>query len=258
MLTYAKKNICRFYARYKAPKTYPDKISLNISDLLSKPIALNIAIIDDEEFVYKDAILSKGHKITQYDSYFTKKPRKDNLIPIDLSKFDIILCDINGVDAGVYSGSDGLSVMSDIREKHPLHVIAAYTGSPGSIYKRESFKTDMLDKIFSRDWEVDDFLLNLQRLTDIFIKPKDRWNFIKKRLNYLGVDEEKIDKVRIVFSENILYGKMLNEKFKFSPEESYITVSDSENRINISDLTNYGITAVKIGSLLKPVFTGTP
>lgn len=258
MLTFAKKKFCRIYARLKAPKTYPDKLSLNISDFLSKPVSLNIAIIDDEEFVYKDAILSKGHKVTQYESYFIKKPRRDNLTPIDLSKYDIILCDINGVDAGVYSGSDGLSVMSDIREKYPLHVIAAYTGSPGSIYKRESFKTDLLDKIFSRDWEVDDFLLNLQRLTDIFIKPKDRWNFIKKRLCYLGVDEEKIDKVRIVFSENILYGKMLNEKFKFSPEESYAAVSDSENRINISELTNYGITAIKIGSLLKPAFTGTP
>lgn len=258
MLTFAKKKICRIYAKVKAKKTYPDKLSLNTSDFLSKPVSLNIAIIDDENFVYKDAILSKGHKVVQYDSYFTKKPRKENLIPIDLSKFDIILCDINGVDAGVYAGSDGLSVMSDMREKYPLHVIAAYTGSPGSIYKRESFKAGLLDKVFSRDWEVDDFLLNLQRLTDIFIKPKDRWNFIKTRLSYLGVDEENIDKVRVVFSENILYGKMLNEKFKFSPEESYTIVSDSESRIDISSLTNYGITALKIGSLLKPVFTGTP
>lgn len=254
MINFIKKKICRIYAKHKAPKTYPDKLSLNISDMLLRPVSLKIAIIDDEDFIYIDALSSKGHKVTQYYSYFINK--KNKLTSIDLSNYDIILCDINGIDAGVYFESDGLSVMSDIREKHPLHVIAAYTGSPGAIYKKESFRTDLLDNVFSREWEVDDFLLNIQRLTDIFIKPKDRWNFIKKRLNFLEMDEEKIDKVRIVFSENILYGKMLNEKFKFSPEESYTTVLNSENRINISDFTNYGITTLKISALLKPIFTG--
>lgn len=257
MLKKIKKKICKIYARFKAPKIYPDKFNINISDLLAKPVSLKIAIIDDEEFIYKDAVQSKGHKVVQFDSYFEKKGKRESLTPIDLAKFDVILCDINGVDAGVYSGSDGLSVMKDIREKYPLHVVAAYTGSPGSIY-RESFKSELLDKVFSREWDVEDFLLNLQRLADIFIKPKDRWSFIKRRLCYLGVDEGKIDKVRVVFSENIIYSKMLNEKFKFSVEESYNSIIDSESRVDISELTNHGITAIKIGSLLKPVFTGVP
>ena len=115
----------------------------------------------------------------------------------------------------------------------------------------------MLDKVFSRDWNVDDFLLNFQDLTSIYRKPKKRWQFIKRRLEHLDVSETKIEQLRIAFTENLILSQLLHERMKWSADDAYTFVVDAENRIDIGSLSNYGITAVKIGSLLRPLFTGT-
>jgi hypothetical protein len=256
MLRSIKINICKILAKIRAKKTYPDNIEIDFSSLLSRT-RLSVAIIDNEDFIYKDALETKGFSVTQFHSYI--KPQKKANSPLrtqDLSKFDIILCDIHDIAKELYQDSDGVSAINDIREKNPLHVIAAYTGNPGALHNKKQSPL-VLDKVFSRDWNVDDFLLNFQDLTSIYQKPKKRWQFIKRRLEHLDVSETKIEQLRTAFTENLILSQLLHEKMKWSADDAYTFVVDAENRIDIGSLSNYGITAVKIGSLLRPLFTGT-
>ncbi|MBE7374586.1 hypothetical protein [Pseudomonas lopnurensis] len=247
---------CRIYARIKAKSVYPDKIEMDFSALLSAAPSLKIAVIDNEEFIFIPALEAKGHRVTQYTSY-TKpiKSPKQRLTPHDLSKYDIILCDIHDIGTELYGNSEGISVITDLREKHPLHVIAAYTGDPGAIV-RNLKKTTAVDKIFSRDWEVEDFLLNFQDLSDIFYRPKQRWRFLQKRMEHLDVSESKLTTLREAFVENILVSQILREKFRLSTSQIYNLISKTDNRLDIGMLSNYGITAVKMGSVLSPFIDG--
>ncbi|MGE8501577.1 MAG: hypothetical protein ACN6P1_05005 [Pseudomonas sp.] len=245
----------QFFAKVKSKRIYPENIETDFTTLLSQE-NLKIAIIDDEEFIYKDALEAKGFSVTQFYSYITpQKSKKSPLKVQNLSKFDIILCDIHDIAKDIYQGSDGVSAINDIREKHPLHVIAAYTGDPGALHKKNQPQT-VLDKVFSRDWDIDDFLLNFQELVAIYKNPKKRWQFLKKRLEHLEVSETKIEQVRRVFSENLILSQLLHEKMKWSAIDAYSYAIESESRIDIGALSNHGITAVKITSLLRPLFTG--
>lgn len=252
MFDKAARLFCIGLAKYRARRTYPDSLELDLKELLSDPRPLRVAIIDDQPFPWKNALETRGCRVTVYSDY-TKKITQPNqrLKAIDLSAQDIIICDINGVGTSLYPGSEGISIIEDLRRKNPLHVIAAYTGSPGTIYSKLK-RQDALDTVFVRDWSVEDFLFNFDALLDIFRKPKDRWVFIRRRLSYLNINDTKIDQVRLAFVENVLLCQFLRQKFNFSAEKTQQLVIEAERDINIGAIAHGAVKVTELAALVSP------
>lgn len=243
-----------FAAKLRSRNTYPDSLELDFQSILGNHRPVKVAIIDDTQFPWIDALEGRGCKVTYFSDY-TKPATQPNqkLKPISLVGHDIIICDIHGVGKALYPGSEGLSVIEQLRLKHPLHVIAAYTGDPGSIYSKLK-RQDTLDKVFSRDWQVDDFLLNFQGLLDIFSNPKERWEFIRKRLSHLGVSETKIAVVRRAFVENVIFCQLMKSNASYSAAETRRLMMTSDRNVDLVSLAQFGIKVTEVGSLVSPFF----
>ncbi len=244
--------IAKAIARHKSKRTYPESIEIGLSDLISTPRKINVAIIDDKEFPWKDALENRGCAVTYFSDYIKPVTQANQKTKVhNLSSFDIIICDIHGVGSSIYPGMEGLGVMEELRKKNPFHVIAAYTGDPGAIYSK-SKRHNLLDFVFSRDWVDDDFLLNFDELMKIFNSPKYRWEFIRKRLCYLGVGENKIDEIRIVFVEKVILGQMLKQRLNISLIKTKELVVSPPQSLDLLGLAKFGIGTAEIGSLLTP------
>jgi len=244
----------KFYsalASYKSKDTYPESIDLNLGDLLSKQRNIKVTIIDDAPFPWIDAIESRGCSVSYHQDY-TKPIVQSNqkIKTISTNSSDIIICDVNGVGSAIYPGLDGVGVIDELRKKHPLHVIVAYTGNPGAIHAKLKQKT-ALDGIMVRDWGIDDFLFNFDEILKIYKSPAQRWLFIHNRLKHLGLKDKEIDSIRKKYVENILLSKYLNEKFNYTPGNLQ-SILTKENSIDLALLAKVGIGAVEAWSLLSP------
>lgn len=246
---------CRYSASYQAKKIYPEAIDLDLGELLTKPREIRVTIIDDVPFPWIDAVESRGCKVSYFPDY-TKSITQPNqkIKTISATSSDIIFCDINGIGSAIYPGLEGIGVIEELRRKHPLHVIVAYTGNPGAIHTKIK-KKETLDRIFSRDWAIDDFLFNLDDLLKIFRSPKSRWEFIQARLRHLEVKEKDIDVIRSNFVENIILGKMLKHKFNSSTEQIE-RLMKSPNEISFSAIANAGLNAIEFTKFLSPLILG--
>lgn len=247
-----KLKIYTWIVKYKSSKTYPETLTINLENLLEKQRRLKVAIIDDESFPWSDALESGGAKVSIFNDYckpITQANQKTKII--DFSNFDIIICDVRGVGSTIYPTLEGVGVIGDLRKRYPFHVIIAYTGNPGAISSKLK-KNECLDMIFVKDWELEDFLFNFDKLTEIFKHPAARWKFIRKRLSHLDIGEKEIEMFRRSFVEDVLLVNMLREKFKWTPEQTKELILKSSKRdiVECETLVKFGLTGVQITKLL--------
>lgn len=250
-VNFVKIKLYKIIASYKSKETYPESIDLNLDDLLAKPRKIKVAIIDDAQFPWTEAIENRGCLVYYYQDY-TKPIVQSNqkIKTISVNSSDIIICDINGVGSAIYPGLDGVGVIDELRKKHPFHVIIAYTGNPGAIHSKLKSKT-ALDGIMVRDWGIDDFLFNFDEVLKIYKSPAKRWKFIQDRLKHLDLRDKEIDGIRRKYVENILLSKLLNEKLNFSPEATQ-EILTKEEKIDLGVLAKIGLNAIEACNLLSP------
>lgn len=246
-------NSCRLIARHRSKGAYPETLTLDLGELLSKSRQIKVAIIDDQRFPWVEALESRNCQVHYYQDY-TKPVKQANQKTkvISVQSSDIIICDIHGVGSAIYPGVDGIGVMEELRRKHPFHVIAAYTGNPGVIYSRMK-KRDALDAVFSRDWAIDDFLFNFDELVKVFHVPKNRWDFIRRRLDHLGVSEKRIAEIQRLFVENVLLGQLLKQKFHYSADQTRELLLSSSTGLDPVAFAQFGIKAAELAGLVSPL-----
>ncbi|MCT8946732.1 hypothetical protein [Pseudomonas iridis] len=244
-------------ASLRSRTIFPDDLDIDTSDFFDKPIKLKIAVIDDSEFPWLNTLESKGHNVSIFSDYHktNTKTSQRKLKAFELSKFDIVFCDIEGVGGKAFPRLEGVGVIQDIREQNPLQVIVAFTGSPARLLDPKTGEnfTD-LDSVFQRDWEVDDFLLNFNSLVKIFTTPKQRWKFLRARLVHLGWSESRITSVQRAFTENVLLLKYLGERSKISKDEIQRIVISSEKKVDIKGVVGTAAIAVKTINIASSLF----
>ena len=87
-------------------------------DILKLRRKFEILFIDDDEIAYLENLKSNGFNVTY----------KTNITNIkDVSAYDIIMCDINGV--GESLGKDGASMAAQIKNAYPNKVIISYSAA---------------------------------------------------------------------------------------------------------------------------------
>ncbi len=244
-------------SKREARVSHPDTLTIDLDDLLSNHREIKVAIIDNDPFPWIEAIKQRGCKVEHFFDY-TKPISQSNqrIKPIDLSSYDIVFCDINDVGENLYPGLGGIGVLEELRQKNPFQVILAYTGDPGSIAKRMK-KKEAIDGIFCRDWALEDFLFNFDEALKIFRSPKQRWDFVRKRLAYLEIPGATIERVREKYVESVLYTRYLKEKLNYTADTTrQLILSSGESNIDYAGLLKHGISAGKAVSLITPYIWG--
>lgn len=236
---------------YKAGKTHPSDINLDLSDMLNIAGSIKIAVIDNDGFPWKDACEDRGYQVSIYDDFF-KSYRKKKSKAIDISEFDIILVDLNDVGSDVYPTMQGIGVIEKIREENPFKIIVAYTGDPGQILKRN--KGHLVEAIFSKEWDDDDVLTNLGKIRDILFKPKERWDFIEHRLRHAGASDEQVKKVRFTFVKMAYFFKLLKKNEKFKSEDYMRLIKNAETSLIDESMVHLGTTSIAIAKLAFPIW----
>ncbi|WP_122255184.1 hypothetical protein [Pseudomonas syringae] len=241
----------------RAKAIYPDDIDIDVQAFFAKPSKLKIAVIDDSDFPWTQTLESKGHSVNLFRDYHktsTKASRK-KLQAYNLNSFDVVFCDIEGVGALAYPGSEGIGVIQDIRELNPLHVIVAFTGSPSRLLDPKTGKNlTAVDAVFQRDWGVDDFLLNFNSIMKIFVEPKQRWRFIRGRLVHLDLSESKIMTAQRAFTQNVLFLKYLGEKTDISKNEIQKIILESEKNVDVRGVVDVAALSVKAINIASSLF----
>lgn len=244
-------------AKLRARSIHPESIELDLLSLLATKQKIKVAIIDDQPFPYLNALEAEGCEVRIFEDYSTQvKQRNQKLKIIELSSYDVIVCDVHSIGAQIFPGSEGISVIEDIRIKCPLKVIVAYTGDPGAILTKLK-RQDTLDKTFAKDWSVDDFLFNFREVLDIFKKPKNRWEFIQRRLTHLGLAQHKISGVQRVFVEHVLLCQMLSSRPKYSELHLRQVIDSASERIDTGAVLRVGLKAAEVVQLFLPFTSST-
>lgn len=250
-------NYYKLMSSLRSKAIYPDDIDIDIQAFFAKPSTLKIAVIDDSDFPWVQTLESKGHSVNVFRDYHktsTKASRK-RLQAYDLSSFDVIFCDIEGVGALAYPGSEGIGVIQDLRERNPLHIIVAFTGSPARLLDPKTGKNlTAVDSVFQRDWGVDDFLLNFNSIMKIFLEPKERWKFIRSRLVHLDLSESKIMTAQRAFTQNVLFLKYLGESTNISKNSIQKIILKSEKNVDVRGAVDVAALSVKAINIASSLF----
>ena len=240
------------WAKWKSKSVHPETLELDLLSLIADRPKIRVAIIDDQPFPFTNALEAEGCHVQVFDDYSSKiSQRNEKLKIIHLANFDIIVCDIHSIGAQIFPGSEGISVLEDLRKKHPLKVIVAYTGDPGAILTKLK-RQDTVDRIFAKEWSVDDFLFNFREILDIFTKPKNRWDFIQNRLTHLGLAQHKISSVQKVFVENVLLCQMLSARPHYNEIHFKKVIADSTSNIDTRATLLVGLKAIEVAQVFLP------
>lgn len=191
-----------FLLRKKARNTFPEDLpNLN---LWSQSTGLKVAVIDNDGFDFKTHLESIGVSVTVFHDYF--KPvsqRQEKRKPYAFGQYDIVLCDINDIASGNdgFGELQGVGAIEALRYNFPFKMIIAYTGNPAALSKRikKEKNSNLVDKIYDKQWEREDFMETFKESCKSFSNPGARWQFIRNRLTYLGAKEKEIDKIREAF-----------------------------------------------------------
>lgn len=244
--------IYKLIAYYRSKDKYPEDLKESILQRTQENRKLKIAILDDDEFPWVDALESRGFDVKVYKDY--SKPRAQagqKLKTISLSGFDIVLCDINGVGVEIYKDIQGVGVIEDIRRKNHFLMILAYTGSPGLIHKSVK-NPSCIDRVFSKEWGLDDFLYNLEKMCEVFLNPAARWRFVRERLSYLGASERDLDRCRRQYSYNILLASLLSGGDVPVGSQKFDDVLSQNDFIRNCEFFEKTIFAAKMVNILNP------
>lgn len=176
---------------------------LSINDLNANSASLNnrerslfkIAIIDDEDFYYKEQLMNLGFNITKYD---------DVLDLNMLSSYDLIISDIKGVGKKFDSEFEGAFLLSQLKTKYPYKEFAAYTGS--AYDPRISGLLNGI-QVIKKDYPIEDWTNAIDSLLKSVGDPKQIWLKIRKNLL-----DKNISPIELTYIEDEFVTRVLRNK----------------------------------------------
>lgn len=165
-----------------------------------------IAIIDDEVFSHEALLREHGYNIRHFPDIEDVR---------SLEAFPIILCDIKGVGKAFKSQFEGGHLIEEIRKYYPHKVIYAYSAYQQDPSYNKYYR--MADRTLKKDYDLEDWISNLDDALKMVIDPSFLWNRIRNRLLEEGVSTCEVMKLEDQFVSYI------NEKKASFPDKRYST-----------------------------------
>lgn len=154
----------------------------NLPDRVAKRRAVKIAVIDDQHFALKPALEKLEYRVTELGDI-------DSLDQV--TAFEIILCDTQGVGTKFLSEQQGAFVIKEIRRQFPEKYIVAFSGaSLGNPLFKQGISGS--DYSIRKDADSDSWVQMLDDIVDQILDPKSHWYRIRKILVSANVDTSSI------------------------------------------------------------------
>ena len=151
-------------------------------DRVAKRKAVKIAVIDDQHFALKSALERLDFRLTELGDIETLD---------QVSAFDIILCDIQGVGTKFLSEQQGAFVVKEIRRQYPEKFIVAFTGANlGNPLFRQAVA--FADSSIRKDSDANEWVQHLDGIVDIIVDPRTYWRRIRRILIDADLDTSTI------------------------------------------------------------------
>lgn len=183
-------NLIKFHV-YNNLKTISD-LSERIIDVTKIPRdKIKICVIDDEGFNLK-SLNSLGFKdITVHDEFCDIA---------DYEKYNIILCDVDGVGREIDYQQQGIAVSSQLKRHYPNKLIYVYTGKTLTNYGELAEGVSLIKKPVS----ANDLSTRLLSDFEDSLKTRNVWNNNVKRLIEEGTSNKTIAFLEDIFVRSII------------------------------------------------------
>ena len=179
-------------------------------DILKLRRKFEILFIDDDEIAYLENLKSNGFNVTY----------KTNITNIkDVSAYDIIMCDINGV--GESLGKDGASMAAQIKNAYPNKVIISYSAASHSFTYQKTLES--VDKRIPKGTSIEDWLNLLDEIIEENSNPIKVWNKTELKLLKANLSTREIAELESKYVEAIIK-KKFNVLEKLSNSEIVIQI----------------------------------
>lgn len=171
-------------------------LNLNSASLNDRERKLfKIAIIDDEDFYFKEQLVNLGFNITKYDDV-------QNLDM--LASYDLIISDIKGVGKRFNAEFEGAFLLSQLKKKYPYKEFAAYTGS--AYDPRISSLLNGI-QVIKKDYPIEDWANAIDSLIKLVGDPKQIWLKIRKDLL-----DKNVSLIELIYLEDEYVKRVLKNK----------------------------------------------
>lgn len=179
--------------------------------LLQERDKYRIAFIDDQNPPLIKAIEKHGFDLTHFQDISNVN---------EIKKYDIVICDIQGVGKSFGSEFEGGHLIKEIRLNYPLKYLIAYSGKSFDMRYNQFFK--LCDNVAMKQTDITDWINYLdsaiKQVSDpIFVWSKAREQFIMNNIPLVVVSEIEKSYVKSISNNNIsLFNtKKISSKFNF-------------------------------------------
>jgi len=141
-------------------------------DMAEAKLQVEIAVLDDNPFEPKEALLHHKFRITELGPDIRSLDQ--------VSTFPIIVCDVAGVGRAFGSNLEGAHLVKEIRKSYPDKFLIAYTGQTHSVATTNALTT--ADKRMAKDESIEAWIKNLEVGMDEVVNPRNRWIRMRRAL----------------------------------------------------------------------------
>lgn len=158
-------------------------------DMAEAKRQVEIAVLDDNPFAPKDALVHHKFRITELGPDIRSLDQ--------VSTFPIIVCDVAGVGRAFGSSLEGAHLVNEIRKAYPDKFLIGYTGLTHSVATTNALIA--ADRRMAKDESVEAWIKNLEAGMDEVVSPRNRWTRMRRALLERGVELFDVFKLEQAF-----------------------------------------------------------
>ena len=190
------------FFRPKPPQTlHAAEVKFLSSGALKSPMELRkkipIVAIDDQVFLPESNLKNSG---------FLIETLADIQRIADVEKYQVILCDVNGVGSALSVATQGAYVIEEIKSMYPDKVVIAYTAGSASS-KLVSRARTAAGLYIKKDASVEEWRDLLDNVIKSLCNPIEAWKQTRIRLLGAGIELQDLMKLEQALLENLGKGK---------------------------------------------------
>ena len=190
------------FFKTKSPQTlHASEVKFLSSGALQSPMELRrkipIVAIDDQIFLPEKNLKNSG---------FLIETLADIQRITDVEKYQIILCDVNGVGSALSESTQGAYVIEEIKSTYPDKVVIAYTAGSASS-KLVSRARTAADRYIKKDASVEEWRDLLDEVVKSLCNPIAVWKKTRIRLLAAGIELQDLMKLEQALLVNLGKGK---------------------------------------------------
>jgi hypothetical protein len=158
-------------------------------DMAAAKRQVEIAVLDDNRFEPKEALLHHKFRITELGPDIRSLDQ--------VSTYPIIVCDVAGVARAFGSALEGAHLVNEIRKAYPDKFLIGYTGQTHSVATTNALTA--ADRRMAKDESIEAWIKNLEAGMDEVVNPRNRWIRMRRALLARGVELFDVFKLEQAF-----------------------------------------------------------